>query len=182
MKHKNTKQMALVGLMAAVICITAPFSLNLPLSPVPISLGTLAIYFVVSVLGRKYGSISVIIYLLLGLAGLPVFSNFHGGVGILLGPTGGYLVGYLFLAWICGFFVDKWQGKSLPCFVGMVLGTMACYFFGTIWLSYQSSMTFTQAFLSAVVPFLPGDFIKLLLALIATRKVHRRLVRAGFIE
>ena len=84
----NAKQMALVGLMAAVICILGPISLAIPISPVPISLGSMAVYFVVSVLGMKRGTISVIIYMLLGFAGLPVFSGFSGGAGKLFANCG----------------------------------------------------------------------------------------------
>ena len=100
----TVKQLALVGLMTAVICVLGPLALNIPVSPVPISLGTLAIYFVVSVLGMKLGTISVIIYILLGLAGVPIFAGFTSGPGKLFGPTGGYIIGYIFMALICGFF------------------------------------------------------------------------------
>lgn len=173
--------MTLMGLMTAVICVIAPFSLNIPLSPVPISLGTLAIYFVVTVLGMKRGTASTMIYLLLGLVGIPVFSNFTGGIGKLFGPTGGYLIGYLFLAVICGFFADKWLGNHILRFSGMLLGTAVCYLFGTVWLAHQSSMTFFQALFTAVVPFLPGDVLKLILAMIAGHHVRKRLAKANLI-
>ena len=109
----NVKQLALTGLMAAVICVLGPLALSIPVSPVPISLGTLAIYFVASVAGMKTGTLSVVIYILLGLAGVPVFTGFTGGVGKLFGPTGGYIIGYLFMALICGFFAAKF-GRQLP--------------------------------------------------------------------
>lgn len=173
--------MTLMGLMTAVICVIAPFSITIPFSPVPLSLGTLAIYFVVSVLGMKRGLLSVLLYLLLGLVGIPVFSNFTGGIGKVFGPTGGYLVGYLFLAVICGFFADRWPNHFLFRFIGMVLGTAVCYIFGTLWLSYQASMTFSQAFLSAVVPFLPGDLIKIAIGLIVGRQVRQRLLKANLL-
>lgn len=175
----HTRQMTLMGLMTAVICVIAPFSINIPISPVPISLCTLAIYFAVMVLGMKCGTISVLLYLLLGLAGIPVFSNFSGGVGKLLGPTGGYLWGYLFLAIICGFSVDRWYKRRILCFCGMAAGTAVCYLFGTAWLSYQASISFTQALFSAVVPFLPGDAAKLVLAMVVGRQIRTRLTKAN---
>ena len=92
----SVQHMALIGLMTAILCLIAPVSILLPISPVPVSLGTLAIYFVSLVLGRKKSVICVSLYLLLGFAGLPVFTGFTGGVGKLLGPTGGYMIGYLF--------------------------------------------------------------------------------------
>ena len=153
--------MALIGLMTAVICVLAPFSLNLPFSPVPISLGTLAIYFVISVLGMKSGTVSVVLYILLGLVGLPVFANFSGVAGKLFGPSGGYIIGYIFMALICGWFTDKWTDKAVLRFLGMLLGTAACYLFGTAWLAYQMSLTFSQALMAGVIPFIPADLVKL---------------------
>lgn len=177
----NVKQLALVGLMAAIICVLAPFALPIPISPVAISLGTLAIYFVLTVLGLKLGTVSVIVYILLGLVGLPVFAGFTNGPGKLFGPTGGYIIGYLFMAPICGFFIDRWGDKFLPGFLGMVLGTAVLYLFGSLWLAYQASYTLPQAFMAGVVPYIPGDLIKLILAMVLGRQVRKRLKRAGLI-
>ena len=87
----NTKHLALTGLMAAVICILGPISLPIPISPVPVSLGFFAVYLTVYILGMKMGSASVLIYVLLGFVGLPVFTGFSGGIGKVLGPTGGFI-------------------------------------------------------------------------------------------
>ena len=171
----NTRQMAFIGLMTSLLCIMAPFSILLPFSPIPLSLGTLAIYFCAILLGMKQSIISVTLYLLLGLVGLPVFSGFTGGIGKLLGPTGGYLIGYLFLALICGLFVDKFPNQKLFYIIGMLLGTAACYLFGSLWLSYQAGISLSQAFLTAVLPFLPGDVIKLILAVLIGFQIRRRL-------
>lgn len=177
----SVKQLALVGLMAAVICVLGPWALAIPVSPVAISLGTLAIYFVISVLGMKLGAISVVIYILLGLAGVPVFTNFTGGPGKLFGPSGGYIIGYIFLALIAGFFVDKF-GTNLPVyFAGMVLGTLVLYIFGTLWMGYQMDFTFTQALMAGVVPYIPGDLVKLAIAMAVGIQIRRRLMRAGLI-
>ena len=167
--------------MAAVICVLGPWALVIPVSPVAISLGTLAIYFVISVLGMKLGTISVMIYILLGLTGIPVFTNFTGGPGKLFGPSGGYIIGYIFLALIAGFFVDKY-GAALPaCFTGMVLGTVVLYIFGTLWMGYQMEFTFTQALLAGVVPYIPGDIIKMIIAVAVGKQIRRRLTKAGLI-
>lgn len=177
----HTHQMALVGLMTALLCITAPFSLQIPFSPVPLSLATFSIYFCIMVLGMKLGGLSVCLYVLLGLAGLPVFSNFTGGAGRLLGPTGGYILGYIFMAFICGVFVDKWFKKPFLLFAGMSLGTAVCYLLGTYWLSFQTSLSLSQAFLSAVAPFLIGDFLKILGAIALGYQVRKRLFRASLL-
>ena len=177
----NVKQLALIGLMAAVICVLGPWALNIPFSPVAISLGTLAIYFVVSVLGMKLGTVSVAIYILLGLAGVPVFTNFSSGPAKLFGPSGGYIVGYIILALTAGFFVDKF-GSNLPvCFVGMILGTLTLYIFGTLWMGYQMDFTFAQALMAGVVPYIPGDLIKLVIAMAVGSQVRKRLIKAGMI-
>ena len=177
----QVRQLTLAGLMTAVICILAPLSLQIPVSPVPVSLGFLAIYFAVSVLGMKLGTLSVVIYILLGLAGLPVFTGFTGGPGKLFGPTGGYIIGYLFMAPICGFFIDKWGDKLLLSFAGMILGSAVCYLFGTVWLAYQGSYTFPQALAAGVLPFIPADLIKMVVAVTIGRQLRRRLHKAGLL-
>lgn len=175
----KTKTMALIGVMAAVTCIMGPLSLAIPVSPVPISLTNLAVYFAIYVLGMKKGTISYCIYLLLGLVGLPVFSAFTGGAGKLFGPTGGYLIGFIFMAFICGFFIDKWVTKRYMHFIGMVLGTAVCYLFGTLWLAYSAHMGFAQALAAGVIPFIPGDLAKIVIALIAGPVIRKQLRRAG---
>ncbi|MCM1099648.1 MAG: biotin transporter BioY [Ruminococcus flavefaciens] len=178
----SVKRIALAGLLTAVICVLSPFALHIPISPVPISLGMLAIYFVVSVAGRKLGTISVLIYILLGLVGVPVFTDFTAGPGKLLGPTGGYIIGYIFLALISGFFVDRFGRNLLLCIPGMVLGTCVCYLFGTLWLQYQMQLTFPQALLAGVIPYIPADLVKLALAMTVGSQIRKRLVKAGLID
>ena len=110
-KHMSTAQMTVTALMTAITCILAPMALPIPISPVPISLTNLVIFFMAYILGMKLSVASYVLYLLLGTVGLPVFSGFTGGVGKLLGPTGGYLIGFIFLAAIAGFFVEKFPAK-----------------------------------------------------------------------
>lgn len=173
------KTIALVGLMTALICVLGPLSIPLPFSPVPISLTNLAIYFTIYVIGMKRGTLSYLIYLLIGLVGLPVFSAFTGGPGKLLGPTGGYLIGFIFMALICGFFIDKWPTKLYLHFIGMVLGTAVCYLFGTVWLAYQAGMSFYAALAAGVIPFLPGDLAKIIIAMLLGPQVSKKLKAAG---
>ncbi len=177
----KTKTMALIALMAAVTCILGPLSLAIPISPVPISFTNLAVYFTIYVLGTKNGTISYLIYLLLGLVGLPVFSGFSGGAGKLFGPTGGYLIGFIFMAVICGIFVEKWPAKLYLHFIGMILGTAVCYLFGTIWLAFQANMDFSAALAAGVIPFIPGDLVKIIIALLAGPIIRKQLKRAELI-
>lgn len=178
---QNTRQMTLIGLTTAIICLFAPFSIVLPFSPVPFSLGTLAIYFSAMVLGMKRSFYSTILYLLLGFAGLPVFTGFTGGVAKILGPTGGYMLGYLFIALICGYFSDRWSNHVPLILTGMFIGTVACYTFGTIWLAVQSQLDFLTAFSAGVLPFLPGDFVKISAAVAIGKPIKKRLRKADLL-
>jgi biotin transport system substrate-specific component len=179
-KRIDTKTIAIIGLMTAVICILGPLSMPIPISPVPISLCILGIYLAVYVLGMKKGTVSVLVYLLMGFVGIPVFSSFSSGPAKLLGPTGGYLIGYIFLALICGFFIDRWD-KRLIHFGGMVLGCGVCYAFGTAWLAYQAGMTFYAALWAGVIPYIPGDLIKMAIALIIGPEIRKRLKKSGLL-
>lgn len=181
MNKNRTKAMTIISLMTAMLCILGPITLALPISPVPISFVTLAIYFSVYVLGMKRGTVSCMMYLLIGFVGLPVFSAFTGGVGKLFGPTGGYMIGYIFMAMSSGFFIDRWTTKRALHIVGMVLGTVVCYLFGTLWLSVQAGMSFYGALGVGVLPFIVGDLIKIMIASIIGPAVRRRLKRAGLL-
>ena len=178
----NVKQLALTGLMTAVLCILGPLSLNIPISPVPISLGFLGIYFLCSVLGMKLGTLSVITYILLGLAGLPVFTGFAGGPQKLFGPTGGYIIGYVFMALLCGFSEDRGKGKLLPTLGGMILGSVVGYLFGTVWLARQQSIGFIEALFLGVVPYLPLDIVKLIVGMAVGSRLRKRLLQAGLVS
>lgn len=175
----SVSTITLIGVMTAVTCVMGPLSVPLPFSPVPISLTNLAVYIAIYVLGMKKGVLSYLVYLLIGLIGLPVFSSFSGGAGKLFGPTGGYLIGFLFMAVICGWFIEQWSTKMYLCFTGMVLGTAVCYLFGTLWLSYQAGMSFWAALAAGVLPFIPGDIAKIIIAMIAGPQIRRRLQKEG---
>ncbi len=171
MKYKNvsirlskTRMITFSALMAAVICVLGPISLLLPISPVPISLSILAIFAAVYAVGMKYGVVSTLLYIMLGLVGLPVFSSFSGGAGKLLGPTGGYIIGYVFTALIAGAFIDRFENRRALQIVGMALGVFVCYVFGTAWLAYQGGMSFSAALVAGVIPFIPADCVKIAIA------------------
>ena len=173
----KTYEITMTALMAAVTCILAP--LSIPIGPVPISFTNLAIYLSLYLLGWKKGTISYLIYLLIGLVGIPVFSGFTSGPGKLFGPTGGYLIGFIPLALIAGYFINHFHNKKALSFLGMILGTAVCYALGTTWLAIQAHMGFQAALMAGVVPFLPGDFIKMILALLIAPQIRKQLDAAG---
>ena len=171
----SARQLAMLGLMTAVLCILAPFSIPLPLSPVPISLTNFVIFLSLYILGTRYSLICYAVYLLIGLAGVPVFSNFSGGAAKLLGPTGGYLFGFLFLIPITGSILYRWGHHRVIAAGGMLLGHLVCCLFGTIWLAYQAHMGFGAALFSGVILFIPGDVIKILAAVLIGPELQTRL-------
>lgn len=176
-KKTNTRQLTLIGLIAAVTCILGP--LSLPIGIVPISLTNLAIYFAVYALGGKRGTLSYIVYLFIGLVGLPVFSGFSGGFPKLFGPTGGYLIGFIFMSLISGIFIDKFSSKIYMCFLGMVLGTIVTYIFGSAWLAYEAHIGFNKALAVGVLPFIPGDIVKIVIASLIGPQIRNRLISSG---
>lgn len=168
----RTKQMVLIALMTAVTCVLGPLSIPLPFSPIPISLTNFAIFLAIFVLGMKNGTISFIIYLLLGAVGVPVFSSFRGGFQVLAGPTGGYLIGFIFLALIMGFALDHFDRKLVPTIIGMIIGMAVCYAFGTVWLAKLLSLSFKEGLMMGVIPYLPGDAAKIIIAAIVGPKLY----------
>ncbi|MFA5524115.1 MAG: biotin transporter BioY [Tissierellales bacterium] len=176
----KTYQLAIIGVMAAVICILGP--LSIPIGLVPISFTTLAIFIALYTLGMKKGTSSLIIYLLVGLAGVPVFSGFNSGPTKLLGPTGGYLIGFVFMALIAGFFIDRFFNKWYLCIVGMIIGSAICYILGTIWLMYQANLSLSSALALGVIPFIPGDLAKIFVSAYVGTKIRNHLIKANLFQ
>ncbi len=158
----KTRFLTTTALMAAVICILGP--LSLPIGPVPVSLTNLAIFLTLYVLDTKRGTIAYLIYMLLGLAGLPVFSGFSGGAAKLFGPTGGYIIGFIPMALICGPVIERYYENKVKCILAMVVGTWVLYLFGTFWLARQAHMTFKEALGVGVLPFIVIDLCKMIAA------------------
>ena len=176
-KTKNQVHwMAMTAVMAAVLAVIAPFAL--PIGPVPISLCTLVIYFAVYVLGWRRGTMAVVVYVLLGAVGLPVFSNFAGGLGKLAGPTGGYIIGYIPLALIAGWFVQRFPRSRAMQLLGMVLATAVLYALGTAWICVQAGYEVAAALGVCVFPFVPGDLVKIAAALAVGPVLQNRLAQA----
>ena len=175
MKNKKltTYQMAVTALMAAALCVLGP--LSVPIGAIPISLSNFVICLTVWLLGPKFGTLSVAVYLLIGLVGVPVFSGYGAGIAKLAGPTGGYLVGYLLLAFIGGLFIEKSKGQPVISGIGLVLGDAACYVLGTIWFMILTGADLVSALGWCVLPYLPGDAVKIVLAAVLTMQLDKRL-------
>ena len=178
MQAGKTFGMVLTALFAAAIAVASWISVPLPFTPVPINLATLAVTLTGALLGKKYGTASVAIYLILGAVGVPVFAGFTGGLGHIAGPTGGYLVGYISSAFICAVMMEllckdrlTWWGILVSAF----LGTLSCYVLGTIWFMILTHTGLVGSLSLCVIPFLPGDAIKLAAAVLAVSKLKPML-------
>lgn len=170
----NTRNIVLCALFAALTAILSQVSIPLPFTPVPINLATLAVCLAGGVLGAKWGAISQLVYVLLGAVGIPVFAGFTSGVGIIMGPTGGYIAGYLAGAFIVGFIYEKMSKNSILTGVAaMSLGMIGCYILGTAWFMYITKSELLEALLLCVAPFLIGDLIKILSASLIISKIKK---------
>ena len=158
----RTRQLTLTAISAALLCVLAP--LSIPIGPVPLSLATLVVMLIPYVLGTGKSLLAVALYLGLGAAGLPVFSGFSGGLAKLAGPTGGYLIGYLLLAFAAGFTLRWTKGRFWLTAAGLVAGNLLLYVAGTAWLMVSAGLALPAALAAGMLPFLPGDAVKIIVA------------------
>ncbi|MFH1414588.1 MAG: biotin transporter BioY [Elusimicrobiota bacterium] len=164
----KTKNMVSVSLFAVLTAAGALIVVPVPFSPVPITLQTMFTILAGAILGKKLGMFSQLVYILMGVAGLPVFSKGGSGIGVLFGPTGGYIIGFVLAAYVCGLLVEK--GYDL---IGMVSGIVLIYITGIIQLKYVLGLIWLKAFAVGVFPFIPGAVIKIVIALAVYRKLKK---------
>ncbi|MGW8115688.1 biotin transporter BioY [Caproicibacterium sp. NSD3] len=182
MMKESTKNLVLCAMCAAITCVLAPLSIPMP-SGVPISLATFSVMLAGVLLGAKYGTLSQLIYLILGAVGLPVFAGYSSGVGAIVGPTGGYLIGYLALAALSGVLYEHFgknaQGrkKVIGMVLSMILGTIVLYAFGTAWFVVVTHTTPLSALMLCAVPFLPGDAVKIAAVAVLVPQLEKALKR-----
>lgn len=173
----KTRELTVVALFAAIIVVLAAIPpIPLPFSPVPITLQTLGVFLCAALLGAKLGALSVLIYVLLGALGLPVFSGGAGGIGVIAGPTGGYLIGFIIGAFASGYLIEKSKEKHLVYDVGaMLIGLAFIYLIGTVHLAVNLDIDFVKALKIGSLPYIPLDLIKMGIAVALARPVRRRL-------
>lgn len=159
MKGKKTFELLVCALFAALTAVLSQFSV--PIGPVPINLATFSVFLAGGILGAGGGFASQMVYILLGAAGLPVFAEFSGGIGIIAGPTGGYIIGYAAAAWLVGFMADRMGRRPVSLAVSMVAGLAVCYFLGTAWFMIVTKRALWESLMLCVFPFLIGDALKI---------------------
>lgn len=179
MMNKNQKKlraMIITALFAAIIGILAQVTIPLPL--VPITGQTLAIGLAATILGARYGTYSVILYIIIGAAGVPVFAEFSAGISKLVGPTGGYLVGFIPAVFIMGWYMEKMGFNIKHAFIANLIGMVLTLSFGTSWLSIASDLSLKAAMASGFTPFVVVGIIKAVLAAWLGVIVRNRLLSA----
>ena len=152
------------ALFAALLCVCAPFAI--PIGPVPITLATLAVYLIALLQRPERAFLAVLLYVAIGAVGVPVFSGFTGGFDRIVGVTGGFIVGYPLCAVVVSLFahLSKSRLRLLFRVLGMLTGTILLYGVGTVWFILSTGTDRLSALGLCVVPFLPGDAIKIVLA------------------
>ena len=166
----RTVELAYIALGAALIAvcawITIPFT-------VPFTMQLFAVFFVLTVLGGRNGTIAIAVYLLLGSIGIPVFSGFKGGFGVLIGMTGGYLVGMLLIGLVYLLMTKLLKPSVWTELIAFAIGLLLCYAFGTLWFStLNGEKSFYASLAVCVVPFILPDILKLALAYFVGRKLR----------
>ena len=173
----KTKDLTHISLFTTLISICSWISIP---AAIPFTLQTFAIFLTIGLLGGKRGSIAVLVYILLGAVGLPVFANFQGGIGILLGPTGGYIIGFLASALVMWAIMDFFGDGNRILAISMVIGLVICYIFGTAWFIYvytnsNGPVSLMEVLAWCVIPFLIPDIIKISLSLILVNKLKKHI-------
>lgn len=172
-KYDPTLMLCLCALFVALTAVCSWISI--PIEPVPICLSLLAVHLCGALLPGHYAALSMLAYLLLGLVGAPVFANMRSGAAVLFGNTGGYLVGYILCAFLDSVLISKWGRSWWKQALVMVLGVLVCYAFGTVWFMVLSGRTFAESLALCVIPFLPGDAVKIALAVALSLSLYPAL-------
>ncbi len=176
-RHSAILNLVYIAMSTAIITVCSQISIPLKII-VPFTLQTFAVFVIAALLGWKRGMISVVVYILLGLIGVPVFAQFSAGISTLLSPTGGYIIGFLFTAFIVGIMTDKLGKKVWVLTVSMVIGLLICYAFGTAWfiMIYNirgDAMDLATSLSYCVYPFLIADALKIAVATVIVNRLDK---------
>ena len=172
----KTRDLVYIAICTSLICICSWITIP---GTIPFTLQTFAIFITLGLLGPKKGTISILIYISLGIIGLRVFSYFNSGIGVILGPTGGYILGFIFAGLLYGLLSSFIKNENLLNILGFISGLIICYLIGTIWFYYvysaNNSISLVSVLLMCVVPFIAPDILKILLAIFVVKNVKKRL-------
>ncbi|WP_462372204.1 biotin transporter BioY [Phascolarctobacterium succinatutens] len=169
----KTAEMTKMALMVAMNCVSAYIIIPLPFSLSPLALQTLIVNLTGYVLNAKQAFMTMLVYLLVGLAGVPVFTGGSAGPGKLLGPTGGYIIGFLFTAVFLAYFRGEKYSFKRYALLGCVIGIPLIYVFGVVQLKLITGMGWDKAIMTGALPFIPLDIVKCLAAAVIAGPINR---------
>lgn len=173
----RTRDMVYIGIFAGVIAVCSWISIP---AAVPFTLQTLGVFTAVGILGGRRGTLAVLTYILLGALGVPVFAGFSGGIGVLMGTTGGYIIGFLFSALVM-WGLEKAAGRrKFALVLSMIAGLLVCYAFGTAWYlmvytRHSGAIGLATVLGWCVIPFLIPDLIKIAISFLLTNRLKKAL-------
>ena len=178
MAEKKIKayDIVIIALMTALIAVCS--FIAIPVGALPVTLQTFAVFVCVGILGRKRGTISVLVYVLLGIIGIPVFSGFQGGLSVFMGATGGFIIGFLPAVFVSGTVLKKTSRKIPFMIAAFVAGLIICYIFGMLWYIFVFSAgkaDLVSSFSVCVLPYIVPDIIKITLAAVISTEVRKRI-------
>lgn len=170
----KTRKIIFSALFVAITAVLTQIILPLPFTPVPANFALLGVLLSGVILGSKRGALSQFIYILVGTVGLPVFAGMQGGLAIIAGPTGGYLIVYPIVAFVCGKYVEKFGRGFLNYVVSAFISLVICYLVATVWIMALMKITFVSALAIGVFPFIIGDLLKIFAAAFIAQQVNKR--------
>lgn len=172
--NHSIRMQVLCALFAAVCAVCS--QLTIPIQPVPITLGTFGALMAGGFLGKRYGLLALLIYLILGAAGVPVFSMMRAGISVLAGPSGGFILGFAPMAFVVGLVSEKLGHTFKPMLAATLAGTAVCYVMGIGWFMFLTGTGMWSAMVMCMFPFLPGDLAKIILASFLVAKYRKTLI------
>lgn len=167
----SIKEITLVGMCAALMAIFSQLSIPLPFTSVPVTLQIFGLVVLAVIVGAKVATLSLIVFVILGAIGLPVFANFSGGFGVIVGPTGGYIIGFIIMAFLIGYASSK-QNKIL-LFIVSYIGVTIDLLLGTLYLKIVTGLNMQAALIAGLYPFILKDFIIIALAVAIGLRVKK---------
>ena len=179
MDRRQLQLIVYASLMAALISVGAYLTVPIPIGPIPLVLQNLFVFLAGLLLGSRWGLASVGIYLLVGAIGLPVFVGGTGGLAHFLGPTGGYLFGFAAAAFVIGYLAERLRDYVVGDVVAVVAGVLMVFLFGVPWLKLVTGMSWEKALLVGMLPFLPGDAVKAVAAVLLARAIRPMMKAIG---
>ncbi|MDI2587373.1 biotin transporter BioY [Psychrobacillus sp. NEAU-3TGS] len=179
MRNNRLKMMIVAALFAAIISVAAQIIINIP--PVPFTLMTIAVMLTATILGAKYGTLAVAVYVLMGVIGIPVFAGMKGGFGVVLGPTGGYIMAIIPAALFVGWYLGNFGHTKAQAIIANMIAVLIILALGTAWLKFAADLPWNGAIKGGMLPFILPDLAKAIVAAIIGIIIRNRLVAAKLI-